>query len=176
MCLVRVFIFVKKAEQMYEITIFKSAMHREERRDEMRVQRGEETEIKKKLIRWVRAQSKKVDKCFSPSVYCLKSAPATFQNILFKHGFWSNNFQTTLFWTPWPNIFFQILDTSVQCLNTEHCVLKRQTKQPLNHLTSSTITMRTQPSHDSAKTPHWRHQNHLTSGTKTITVFPPPPP
>ena len=119
MCLVRVFIFVKKAEQMYEITIFKSAMHREERRDEMRVQRGEETKIKKKLIRWVRAQSKKVDKCFSPSVYCLKSAPATFQNILFKHGFWSNNFQTTLFWTPWPNIFFQILDTSVQCLNTE---------------------------------------------------------
>ena len=35
-------------------------MHKEERRDEMRVQRGEETKIKKKLIRWVRAQSKKV--------------------------------------------------------------------------------------------------------------------
>ena len=31
------------------------------------------------------------------SVYCLKSASATFQNMLFKHGFWSNNFQTTLF-------------------------------------------------------------------------------
>ena len=53
MCLVCVFIFVKKAKQMYEITIFKSAMHKEERRDEMRVQRGEETKIKKKLIRWV---------------------------------------------------------------------------------------------------------------------------
>ena len=62
MCLVSVFIFVKKAKQMYEITIFKSAVHREERRDEMRVQRGEETKIKKKLIRWVWAQSKKVDK------------------------------------------------------------------------------------------------------------------
>ena len=53
MCLVRVFIFVKKAEQMYEITIFKSVVHREERRDERRVQRGEETKIKKRLIRWV---------------------------------------------------------------------------------------------------------------------------
>ena len=62
MCLVRVFIFVKKAEQMYEITIFKSVVHREERRDERRVQRGEETKIKKKLIRWVWAQSKKIDK------------------------------------------------------------------------------------------------------------------
>ena len=66
------------------------------------------------------------------SVYCLKSPPTTFQNVLFKHGFFSNNFQTTLFWTPWPNIFFQILDTSVQCLNTEHCVLKRHTKRPLS--------------------------------------------
>ena len=65
------------------------------------------------------------------SVCCLKLAPSTFQKMLFKHGFWSNNFQTTLFWTPWPNTFFQILDTSVQCLNTEHCVLKRQTKRPL---------------------------------------------
>ena len=54
----RVFIFVKKNEQMYEITIKKKlirTVHREERRDEMRVQRGEETKIKKKLIRWVRA-------------------------------------------------------------------------------------------------------------------------
>ena len=39
MCLVCVFNFVKKAEQMYEITIFKSGE---------RVQRGEETKIKKK--------------------------------------------------------------------------------------------------------------------------------
>ena len=61
MCLVCVFNFVKKAEQMYEITIFKSG-ERTKRRGEMRVQRGEETKIKKKLIRWVRAQSKKVDK------------------------------------------------------------------------------------------------------------------
>ena len=45
------FIFVKKIEQMYEITIKKKlirTVHREERRDEMRVQRGEETKIKKK--------------------------------------------------------------------------------------------------------------------------------
>ena len=73
MCLVRVFIFVKKAEQMYEkaeqnvdqvrvMGGWVRIMHREERRDEMRVQRGEETKIKKKLIRWVWAQSKKVDK------------------------------------------------------------------------------------------------------------------
>ena len=80
--------------------------HREERRDEMKVQRGEETKLKKKKAdQWVRAQSKKLIIDFNfitqlPSettVYCLKSPPATFQNILFKHGFFSNNFQTTLF-------------------------------------------------------------------------------
>ena len=30
-------------------------------REEERLQRGEETKIKKKLIKWVRAQSKKAD-------------------------------------------------------------------------------------------------------------------
>ena len=63
---------------------------------------------------------------------CLKSAPSTFQKTLFKHGFWSNNFQTTLFWKRWPNTFFKILHTSVQCLNIEHYVLKRVTKRALN--------------------------------------------
>ena len=114
-------------------------VHREERRDEMRVQRGKETKIKKKS--WLGGSKHSPKKLISEfnfitevpsktSVYCLKSASATFQNMLFKHGFWSNNFQTTLFWTPWPNTFFQILDTCVQCLNTTHCVLKRQTKRP----------------------------------------------
>ena len=65
-------------------------------------------------------------------VRCLKSAPSTFQKTLFKHGFWSNNFQTILFWKRWPNTFFKILDTSVQYLNTEHCVLKRVTKRALS--------------------------------------------
>ena len=67
-------------------------------------------------------------------VCCLKLAPSTFQKTLFKHGFWSNNFQTTLFWKRWPNTFFKILDTSVQCLNTEHCVLKMVTKRALKSL------------------------------------------
>ena len=65
-------------------------------------------------------------------VCCLKSAPSTFQKTLFKYGFCSNNFQTTLFWKRWPNTFFKILDTNVQCLNIEHCVLKRVTKRALN--------------------------------------------
>ena len=65
-------------------------------------------------------------------ICCLKSAPSTFQKTLFKHGFWSNNFQTALFWKRRLNTFFKILDTSVQCLNTEHCVLKRVTKRALN--------------------------------------------
>ena len=75
----------------------------------MRVQRGEETKLKKKKKKkanqWVRAQSKRLIIYFAfitklpsnASVYYLKSPPATFQNILFKHEFFSNNFQTTLF-------------------------------------------------------------------------------
>ena len=62
-------------------------------------------------------------------VHCLKSPPATFQNILFKHWFFSNNFQTTLFWTDRPYIYFCLLDTSVQRLNTKHYVLSWQTER-----------------------------------------------
>ena len=116
--------------------------YREERRDEMRVQRAKETKLKKKSWSVGPRQSKKLIIYFAfitelplnALVYCLKSTPATFQNILFRHGFFSNNFQTTLFWTLWPNIFFQILDTSVQCLNTEHCVLSWQTIRLLSLL------------------------------------------
>ena len=67
-------------------------------------------------------------------VCCLKSTLSTFQKMLFKHGFCSNNFQTTLFWKQWPNTFLKILDTSVQCLNIEHYVLKMVTKHALNLL------------------------------------------
>ena len=143
MCLVRVFNFVKKAEQMYEVTIFKSGErilpfvwgvkrweYREERRQRLKKSwSGGSEHSPKKLI----SEFNFITKVSSEtSVCCLKSAPSTFQKMLFKHGFLSNNFQTTLFWTPWPNTFFQILDTNVQRLNTEHCVLKRQTKRPLN--------------------------------------------
>ena len=143
MCLVHVFIFVKRAKHMYEIkkklNICLRWEHREERRDEMRVQRGEETKLKKMLISGSEYNPKKliiefnfITKLPSETSVYLKSPPATFQSMLFKHGFFSNNFQIILFWTPWPNIFFQILDTSVQCLNTKHCVLSWQTKRPLN--------------------------------------------
>ena len=47
MCLVRVFIFIKKTDHMYEIFFLKSGQHREERRDEMTVQRRGD-KIKKK--------------------------------------------------------------------------------------------------------------------------------
>ena len=46
MCLVHVFIFVRKAKHMYEMR----AQRGEERRDEMRVQKGEETKLKKKKL------------------------------------------------------------------------------------------------------------------------------
>ena len=137
MCLVRVFIFVKKAEHMFEIR----AQRGEERWDESTERKGDKIKKKKKkLISGSEHNSKKLIIEFNfitklpseTSVYCLKSPLATFQNMLFKLGFFNNNFQTTLFWTLWPNIFFQILNTSVQCLNTEHCVLSWQTKRPLS--------------------------------------------
>ena len=119
-------------------------MHRDERRGGMRWEYREERRqrLKKSWSGGSEQSPKKLISEFNfitevpskTSVCCLKSTPATFQKMLFKHGFWSNNFQTILFWTPWPNTFFQILDTSVQCLNTEHCVLKRQAKWPLIHL------------------------------------------
>ena len=117
MCLVHVFIFVRKAEHMYEMR----AQRGEERWDESTERRGDK--IKKKADQWIRAQSKKFIIEFNfithlpseISIYCLKSPSVTFQNILFKHGFFNNNFQTTLFWILWPNIFFSLLDTSVQC-------------------------------------------------------------
>ena len=76
----------------------------------MRVHRGEETKFKKKkkkkktLISGSEHSSKKLIIEFNfitklpseTSVYCLKSPLATFQN-MFKLGFFSNNFQTTLF-------------------------------------------------------------------------------
>ena len=113
--------------------------HREERRDEMRVQRRGDKIKKKKLISGSIDSKKSWLNVFNfitqlPSetcVHCLKSPPATFQNILFKHWFFSNNFQTILFWTDRPNIYFCLLDTSVQCLNTEHCVFSWQTKRPV---------------------------------------------
>ena len=43
-----------------------------------------------------------------------------FQKVLLKQQFFSNYFQTALFETLPPNMLFQILNTSVQCLNTEH--------------------------------------------------------
>ena len=144
MCLVRVFIFVRKAEQWIR------AQGGEERWDESTKRRGEmrweyrEERRQNYKKNWSMGprQSKKLIIYFAfimelplnALVYCLKSPPATFQNILFKHEFFSNNFQTTLFWTLWPNIFFQILDTSVQCLNTEHCVLSWQTIRLLSLL------------------------------------------
>ena len=97
--------------------------HREERRGEMRWEyRGEETKfLKKKLISGSIDSQKSWFNVFNfitqlPSetlVHCLKSPPATFRNILFKHWFFSNNFQTTLFWTDRPNMYFCLLDTSV---------------------------------------------------------------
>ena len=48
-----------------------------------------------------------------------------FGAIIFKQPYFENGDQTR---------FFKILDTSVQCLNTEHCVLKRVTKRALNLL------------------------------------------
>ena len=79
----------------------------------MRVQRGKETKFKKKkkkkkkkkLISGSEHSSKKLIIEFNfitklpseTSVYCLKSPLATFQNMLFKLGFFNNNFQTTLF-------------------------------------------------------------------------------
>ena len=53
MCLVHVFIFVRKAEHMYEMR----AQRGEERWDESTVRRGDK--IKKKADQWIRAQSKK---------------------------------------------------------------------------------------------------------------------
>ena len=133
MCLVRVFIFVKKSwanvqkswakcwsGESYEVGEFGLCT---KRKGEMRWEYREERKqrLKKSWSGGSEHSPKKLISEFNfitevPSetlVYCLKSAPATFQNMLFKHGFWSNNFQTTLFWTPWPNTFFQILDTSV---------------------------------------------------------------
>ena len=72
----------------------------------MKVQRGEETKLKKKkLINGFEHSPKKLIIEFNfimelpseTSVYCLKSPPVTLRNILFKHGFFGNNFQTTLF-------------------------------------------------------------------------------
>ena len=68
MCLVRVFIFIKKADHMYEIFFLKSGQHREERRDEMTVQRRGD-KLKKKADQWVHQQSKKLSK--RVQVYCV---------------------------------------------------------------------------------------------------------
>ena len=51
-----------------------------------------------------------------------------FGAIIFKQPYFENGDQTR---------FFKIMDTSVQCLNTEHCVLKIVTKRALSVLWNS---------------------------------------
>ena len=102
-------------------------MRENQRREEI-CDRGEETNFPKKLIRVRKKLTKNKTLEFKiitvvpskTSVYCLKCEPSMFQKVLLKQQFFSNYFQTALFQTLPPNMFFQILNTSVQCLNTEH--------------------------------------------------------
>ena len=123
--------FYKKSWSYVRIFFFKIWIAQRREENEMTVQRKGDKIKKKKLISgsidsqksWVNVFKFITNLPSEMCVQCLKSPPATFQNILFKHWFFGNNFPTTAFWTDRPNIYFCHLDTSVQCLNTEHYVL-----------------------------------------------------
>ena len=62
-------------------------------------------------------------------VCCSKIGPRRFQKVLFKNHIFNSIVQTTLNTNSWPNMCFFFLNTSVQCLNTEHWCLKSVTKR-----------------------------------------------
>ena len=94
--------------------------------------RGREEKIlEKKLTRWAHnSVQHNYQSATKLSVCCLKTGQSMFQNHHFKHRLLNNLFQTTREQEWSTKHIFYFLDTSVQCLNTKHYVLKWVTKRP----------------------------------------------